>query len=119
MFIAVAVFLFGVSFVPSLVQADTSEETYSEALSAINSAELNLEVREAYAGSNEAAATRVRKAFLQAKKAFHEARQQIAAIKKGDENPAKDLPCFFSCDEEGEENDDDYQEDEGPEIQEG
>lgn len=47
---------------------------------------------------NKAAATRVRKAFLQAKKAFHEARQEIQAIKKGEADPA-DVPTFFDSDE--------------------
>jgi hypothetical protein len=32
---------------------------------------------------------------LRAKKAFHEARQEIAAIKKGDEDPTENVPTFF------------------------
>lgn len=46
------------------------------------------------------AATRVRKAFLQAKKAFHEASPNIKAIKKVGESPAEDVPTFFSDDED-------------------
>lgn len=46
------------------------------------------------------AATRVRKAFLQAKKAFHEARQEIQAIKKGDESPVEDVPSFFDSEDD-------------------
>lgn len=50
-------------------------------------------------GDNKVAATRVRKAFLNAKKAFHEARQEIQAIKKGDEDPVEDVPTFFESEE--------------------
>lgn len=45
------------------------------------------------------AATRVRKAFLAAKKAFHEGRQPIQAIKKGDEEAREDVPTFFESEE--------------------
>lgn len=38
-------------------------------------------------------------AFLKAKKAFHEARQSIQAIEKGDEDPAEDVPTFFDGEE--------------------
>lgn len=48
---------------------------------------------------DKAAATRVRKAFLTAKKAFHEARQELQAIKKGDESPVEDVPTFFDSEE--------------------
>ena len=34
-------------------------------------------------------------AFLEAKKAFHEGRQSITAIEKGDEDPVEDVPTFF------------------------
>lgn len=44
-------------------------------------------------------ATRVRKAFLQSKKAFHEARQEIQDIKKGDESPVEDVPSFFEAED--------------------
>ena len=44
------------------------------------------------------AATRVRKAFLKAKKAFHEASPNIQAIKKVGESPAEDVPTFFADD---------------------
>lgn len=70
---------------------------YIEAMKALKEAEENGDIQQAYAGTNKAAATRVRKAFLQAKKAFHEARQEIQAIKKGDEKPAKDVPTFFDA----------------------
>lgn len=39
--------------------------------------------------------TGVREAFLKAKKAFHEARQNINAIQKGDTAPTEDVPSFF------------------------
>ena len=55
-----------------------------------------------------AAATRVRKAFLKAKKAFHEARMDIQAIKKGDEDSRQGVPGFF----ESEDNEEEYQENE-------
>lgn len=70
-------------------------EDYVEAMKALKEAETSGDIRQAYAGTNKAAATRVRKAFLKAKKAFHKARQEIQAIKKGDDSPAKDLPTFF------------------------
>lgn len=57
-------------------------------------------VTEEYAGSNMAAGTQTRKQWLQAKKAFHEARLEIQAIKKGDESPVEDVPTFFQDDEE-------------------
>lgn len=44
--------------------------------------------------SEEAAAT-VRKAFLKAKKRFHEGRQEIQSIKKGEEDPVENVPTFF------------------------
>ena len=53
-----------------------------------------------FAGSSAAAATQDRKAFLQAKKAFHTARQDIQAIKKGDESPVEDVPAFFDSDDD-------------------
>lgn len=43
--------------------------------------------------------------FLQAKKASHEARQEIQAIKKGEASPVECVPTFFgeeACDEGGE-----------------
>lgn len=62
----------------------------------------------AYAGMNKASSERVQKAFTQAKKAFHEARQEIQAIKKGDESPVEDVPSFFEDDgdDDGDEKDD-------------
>lgn len=57
-------------------------------------------VKEEYAGSSSKEATQTRKAFLQAKKAFHEARMDIQSIKKGDESPRQDVPAFFD-DEDG------------------
>ena len=50
-------------------------------------------------GGDEVAATRVRKAFLKAKKAFHEGRQDIEDIEKGDEDPVEDVPSFFDSEE--------------------
>ena len=67
---------------------------YVEAMEALKEAEENGDIQQAYAGTNKAAATRVRKAFLKAKKAFHQGRQDIQAIKKGDQKPA-DVPTFF------------------------
>ena len=40
------------------------------------------------------------RAFLKAKKAFHEARQSIQAIEKGEENPVEDVPSFFDDEDE-------------------
>lgn len=74
-------------------------EEYIEAMKALKEAEENGDIQQAYAGTNKAAATRVRKAFLQAKKAFHEARQEIQAIKKGDESPREGVPSFFGSEE--------------------
>ncbi|MGM0558506.1 MAG: hypothetical protein ACQEVA_19125 [Myxococcota bacterium] len=72
---------------------------YVEAMEALRDAEQNGDIQQAFAGENKAAATRVRKAFLKAKKAFHEGRQDLQAIKKGDQDPV-DVPTFFSSDEE-------------------
>ncbi|MFP4598191.1 MAG: hypothetical protein ACLFVJ_08065 [Persicimonas sp.] len=74
-------------------------EEYIDAMKALKEAEENGDIQQAYAGTNKAAATRVRKAFLTAKKAFHEARQEIQAIKKGDESPVEDVPTFFDSEE--------------------
>lgn len=72
---------------------------YTEAMEALREAEQNGDIQQAFAGENKAAATRVRKAFLKAKKAFHEGRQDLQAIKKGEQDPV-DVPTFFSSDEE-------------------
>ncbi|MFW5966557.1 MAG: hypothetical protein ACOCV2_03510 [Persicimonas sp.] len=72
---------------------------YVEAMEALKEAEENGDIQQAYAGTNKAAATRVRKAFLKAKKAFHQARQDIQAIKKGDSSPVNDVPTFFDAEE--------------------
>ncbi len=72
---------------------------YVEAMEALRDAELNGDIEQAFAGENKAAATRVRKAFLKAKKAFHEGRQDLQAIKKGEKDPVE-VPTFFSSDEE-------------------
>ncbi len=74
-------------------------EEYIDAMKGLKEAEENGDIQQAYAGTNKAAATRVRKAFLAAKKAFHEARQEIQAIKKGDESPVEDVPTFFDSEE--------------------
>lgn len=71
-------------------------EDYIEAMKALKEAEENGDIQQAFAGTNKAAATRVRKAFLTAKKAFHESRQEIQAIKKGDEDAREDVPTFFN-----------------------
>lgn len=66
-----------------------------------------------------AAANRVRKAFLQAKKAFHEARQEIQAIKKGDESAVEDVPTFFDSEDGGDEDsadDEEYKDGSDPEV---
>jgi hypothetical protein len=72
---------------------------YVEAMEALREAEQSGDIQQAFAGENKAAATRVRKAFLKAKKAFHEGRQDLQAIKKGEQDPV-DVPTFFSGDEE-------------------
>lgn len=74
-------------------------EDYVEAMKALKEAEESGDIQQAFAGTNKAAATRVRKAFLQAKKAFHESRQELQAIKKGDQDPAEDVPTFFGGEE--------------------
>ena len=67
--------------------------------------------------TNKVAATRVRKAFLQAKKAFHEARQEIQAIKKGDESPREEVPTFFESEDDEDSNDDEeFQDGSDPEL---
>ena len=73
--------------------------SYVEAMEALKEAEQSGDIKQAFAGENKAAATRVRKAFLKAKKAFHQGRQDLQAIKKGDKNPV-DVPAFFANDEE-------------------
>lgn len=67
------------------------------------------------AGIDEDTGTAVTSEFVRAKKAFHEARQEIQAIKKGDESPVEDVPTFFDSEDDSTE-DDDLQEDE-PSIQ--
>ncbi|MEA5389024.1 hypothetical protein VB779_19750 [Haloarculaceae archaeon H-GB11] len=46
-------------------------------------------------------ATDVRNSFLKAKKAFHEGRQDVQDIKKGDQE-ARDVPTFFGDEDEDE-----------------
>lgn len=70
-------------------------EEYIAAMKALKEVEANGDISEAYAGTNKAATTRVRKAFLQAKKAFHDARQEIQDIKAGELDPVTDVPTFF------------------------
>jgi len=72
----------------------TAEE-YIAAMKALKEAEESGDIAAAYAGTNKAATTRVRKAFLQAKKAFHTSRQEIQAIKAEETDAVKDLPVFF------------------------
>lgn len=74
-------------------------KSYVEAMKALREAEQSGDIQQAFAGENKAAATRVRKAFLKAKKAFHAGRQDLQAIKKGDKKPVK-VPTFFASDEE-------------------
>lgn len=79
----------------------------------------NIDIKQDFEGTDEAAATRVRNAFFHAKKAFHESRQEIQAIKKLEESPAKDVPTFFGGDDEGDEdaNDDgEYHDGSDPEL---
>lgn len=104
----------GGAALPTTVSA--AGEDYAEAMSSLAQQENYSSIALAYAGSNKAAATKVRKAFLKAKKAFHEARQEIQAIKKGDETPAEEVPCFF-CEDDGDGSDDGDQVEEGPELQ--
>lgn len=80
-------------------EQDEDDETAEDSV-ADSTQYRNTEVQRAYAGTNKVAATRVRKAFLQAKKAFHEARQEIQAIKKGDESPVEDVPSFFDSEDD-------------------
>lgn len=70
-------------------------EEYIAAMKALKEAEANGDIEAAYAGTNKAATTRARKAFLKAKKAFHTARQEIQAIKSDEEEPVKGVPSFF------------------------
>ena len=102
---------------PALASTHEIEEATLDQLLTTVFASEDETFHEAFAGTNKAAATRVRKAFLQAKKAFHTARQEIQAIKKGDESPAKELPSFFGSDEEdGEEGEEGDQVEDGHEI---
>ncbi|MEF8839633.1 MAG: hypothetical protein V5A18_09035 [Haloarculaceae archaeon] len=68
--------------------------------------------------TNEETATRVGKAFRKAKKAFHGGRQDIQAIKKGDESPVEDVPTFFDGEDEADDNSDDenWQDGSDPEV---
>lgn len=70
-------------------------EEYIAAMKALKEAEASGDIAAAYAGTNKAATTRARKAFLQAKKAFHTARQEIQAIKSEETDAVKDVPSFF------------------------
>lgn len=70
-------------------------EEYIAAMKALKEVEENGDISAAYAGTNKAATTRVRKAFLQAKKAFHDARQEVQDIKAGELDPVNDIPSFF------------------------
>lgn len=120
---AVGVLVSGVALTPAVSSADSATEgdtaTLNELLTTVFDSEAET-FYEAFAGTNEVAATRVRKAFLQAKKAFHEARQEIQAIKKGDENPRQEVPSFFDDDEEGDGNgDEDDRVEDGYEIMPG
>ena len=74
-------------------------ESYIAAMKALKEAEENGDIKAAFAGTNKAAATRVRKAFLDAKKAFHDARQEVQGIKTGDVDPIADVPTFFEAGE--------------------
>jgi hypothetical protein len=72
-------------------------EDYIDAMKGLKEAEENGDVQQAFAGTNKAAATRVRKAFLAAKKAFHQSRQEIQAIKKGEDDARNNVPTFFDA----------------------
>lgn len=71
---------------------------YVEAMEALREVEQSGDIEQAFAGENKAAATRVRKAFLIAKKAFHAGRQELQDIKNGDADPVE-VPTFFASDE--------------------
>lgn len=51
--------------------------------------------------AEESATESLRDVFLKAKKAFHQGRQEIQAIKKGEADPVECVPSFFGegCDE--------------------
>lgn len=70
-------------------------ESYIAAMKALKQAEESGDIQAAFAGTNKAATTRARKAFLEAKKAFHDARQEVQGIKTGDIDPVADVPSFF------------------------
>lgn len=111
---SVAITILGAAIVPTSASANVAYCT--ESMKCLNQDKNYGEIAQSIEKTvgNESA-TRVRKAFLQAKKAFHEARQEIQAIKKGDASPDEDVPCFF-CDDE-EDSDDDFQEEDGPELE--
>lgn len=97
--LAVLLLLSGIASPVLAAPNDEEEETKADTVEHVESLERPT-IELAYAGTNKAAATRVRKAFLQAKKAFHEARQEIQAIKKGDESPVEDVPSFFESEDD-------------------
>ena len=51
-------------------------------------------------------ASNAKDAFLTSKKAYHEARQDIQAIKKGDESPRKGVPSFFDSEDSNDDEED-------------
>lgn len=61
----------------------------------------NTDLAQPYEVANEEGVTTVKKAFLKAKKAFHEARQEIQAIEKGDESSVEDVPSIFDGEDDG------------------
>lgn len=109
---SVAIVIIGATTVPASAQAEYCTESMKCLNQDKNYGEIARSIEKTVGNES---ATRVRKAFLQAKKAFHEARQEIQAIKKGDASPDEDVPCFF-CDDE-EDSDDDFQEEDGPELE--
>lgn len=68
---------------------------YVEVVKTIRGAHVDGELRLPPSGTSG-----IRDGFLQAKKAFHRARQEIQAIKKGEECPVSDVPTFFDSEEE-------------------
>lgn len=73
---------------------------FERAMNELKHAEESGDVQAAYAGTNKAAAVRVRKAFMKAKEALHDGRQEVQAIKKGEDHPVEDLTEYFTDDDE-------------------
>lgn len=55
------------------------------------------DLKDAYSGKTKVSATRARKALMTVKEKAHEARQEVLAIKKGDQDPVTDLELRLAC----------------------